>query len=338
MSTILVSGGVGFIGSHTVVSLIESGYDVVIVDDLSNTKIDLLEGIKKITGKNPKFYEGDLKDAPFVSTVFKENKIDAIIHFAASKAVGESVQQPLKYYKNNFLGMIHLLEFASTQDIPFVFSSSCTVYGTPDKLPVTEQTPVKPANSPYGNTKQVGEEIIRDTVNATENFNAILLRYFNPIGAHESSELGELPLGVPNNLVPYLLQVAAGERESLSVFGDDYNTVDGTCVRDYIHVVDLAEAHVIAVGRMLEGKNKSKCEVFNLGTGQGNSVLELIQSFEKVNDVKLNYKIVDRRAGDVEEIYADTTYANDELGWKTKLNLEDMLRSAWNWQKKLSNL
>lgn len=338
MSTILVTGGVGYIGSHTAVALIESGYEVVIVDDLSNTKIELLNGIQKITGKTPKFYQGDLKDATLVTKIFDENSIDAIIHFAASKAVGESVQQPLKYYKNNFLSLVHLLEHSSMGNIPFVFSSSCTVYGTPDKLPVTEQTPIKPAMSPYGNTKQVGEEIILDVIKANQGLKAIALRYFNPIGAHDSAELGELPIGVPNNLVPYLLQVAAGERSELSVFGDDYNTIDGTCVRDYIHVVDLAEAHVIAVARLVENKNKERYEIFNLGTGQGNSVLELINSFEKVNDLKLNYKIVARRGGDVEQIYADTSYANDELGWKSRLDLDDMLRSAWNWQKKLSNI
>ncbi len=338
MQKILVTGGVGYIGSHTSVALIESGYEVVIVDDLSNTKIELLEGVKKITGVSPVFYEGDLKDATLVAKIFAEHKIDAIIHFAANKSVGESVEKPLKYYKNNFLSMVNLLEQAVDGKIPFVFSSSCTVYGNPDKLPVTEQTPVKPAASPYGNTKQVGEEIIVDTVNACKELKAIALRYFNPIGAHESAELGELPLGVPSNLVPYLLQVAAGERESLSVYGSDYNTPDGTCIRDYIHVVDIAEAHVIAVERLLKDKNKDRYEVFNLGTGQGNSVLELINTFEKVNDIKLNYKIVDRRSGDVEQIYADTTYANDELGWKTKLDLADMLRSAWKWQKKLSNL
>jgi UDP-glucose 4-epimerase len=338
MSTILVTGGVGYIGSHTVVALIEAGHDVVIVDDLSNTKIELYEGLKKITGKAPKFYQGDLKDANLVNKIFSENEIAATIHFAANKAVGESVQNPLKYYKNNFLSMINVLECSVERNLPFVFSSSCTVYGNPDNHQVTEQTPVKPAASPYGNTKQVGEEIIFDTVKANPNFKSIALRYFNPIGAHASALIGELPIGVPSNLVPFLLQVAAGERESLSVFGDDYNTVDGTCVRDYIHVVDLAEAHVIAVSRLLENKNLERYEVFNLGTGQGNSVLELIKSFEKVNDIKLNYKIVGRRDGDVEQIFADTTYANDVLGWKTKLNLDDMLRSAWNWQKQLSNL
>ncbi|WP_258104303.1 UDP-glucose 4-epimerase GalE [Marinoscillum sp. MHG1-6] len=338
MKTVLVTGGVGYIGSHTSVALIESGYDIVIVDDLSNTRLDLLEGIKKITGKDPKFYEGDLKDEKLVAKIFNENQIDAIIHFAASKAVGESVTEPLKYYKNNFLSLVNLLEQAVSASIPLVFSSSCTVYGTPDLLPVTEQTPVKPAQSPYGNTKQVGEEIIVDTIAANPNFKAISLRYFNPIGAHESSHIGELPLGVPNNLVPYLLQVAAGERECLSVFGDDYNTPDGTCIRDYIHVVDLAEAHVVAVKRMLDGLSKEPYEVFNLGTGQGNSVLELIKVFEEVNGLKLNYKIVDRRAGDVEQIYADTTFANEELGWKSRFELPDMLRSAWNWQKNLSKL
>ncbi len=338
MSTVLVTGGVGYIGSHTAVELINAGYNIVIVDDLSNTKIDLYEGIKEITGKSPKLYQGDLKDEALVKKIFNENKIDATIHFAASKAVGESVQKPLLYYKNNFLSLVNILEVSVEVDSPVVFSSSCTVYGNPDKLPVTEQTPVKPAASPYGNTKQVGEEIISDTVQANEGLSAIALRYFNPIGAHDSALIGELPLGVPSNLVPFLLQVAAGERESLSVYGDDYNTPDGTCIRDYIHVVDVAKAHVVAVRRLLEQKTKPRYEVFNLGTGQGNSVLELIHSFEKATGVKLNYKIVERRPGDVEQIYADTTFANDELGWKTELGLEEMLHSAWNWQKKLSEI
>lgn len=338
MSKVLVTGGVGYIGSHTAVALIESGFEVVIVDDLSNTQIELLYGIEKITGTSPKFYKGDLKDSKLVDTIFEENKIDAIIHFAANKAVGESVNHPLKYYKNNFVTLIHLLEKATASKIPFVFSSSCTVYGTPDKLPVTEQTPIKAAASPYGNTKQVGEEIIEDTVKSLEGFNAIALRYFNPIGAHDSAEIGELPIGTPSNLVPFLLQVAAGERASLAVYGDDYNTPDGTCIRDYIHVVDLAEAHVIAVSRLINNKNKKSFEVFNLGTGQGSSVLELINSFEKVNEIKLNYRVVARREGDVEQIFADTSFANDELGWKSRFDLDDMLRSAWKWQKKLSNL
>lgn len=338
MSTILVTGGVGYIGSHTVVELINAGYKVVIVDDLSNTKMDLYDGVKRITGVSPKLYKGDLRDANLVEKIFSENTIQATIHFAASKAVGESVQKPLLYYKNNFLSLINVLEASAKQHSPIVFSSSCTVYGNPDKLPVTEQTPIKPAASPYGNTKQVGEEIIRDTVNATEHFSAIALRYFNPIGAHDSAMIGELPLGVPSNLVPFLLQVAAGERESLSVYGNDYNTPDGTCIRDYIHVVDIAKAHVIAVARLLERKTKTRYEVFNLGTGNGNSVLELINAFEKANGIKLNYKIVGRRGGDVEQIYADTTLANNELGWKTELGLEAMLSSAWNWQKGLSNI
>lgn len=338
MSTVLVTGGIGYIGSHTVVELINSGHDVVIVDDLSNTKIDLYEGIKKITKTAPRLYQGDLKDFALVEKVFDENAIDATIHFAANKAVGESVQNPLKYYRNNFLTLINVLEASVSRGLPMVFSSSCTVYGNPDKVQVTEQTPIKPAASPYGNTKQVGEEIIFDTVNSNEKFSAISLRYFNPIGAHDSALIGELPLGVPSNLVPFLLQVAAGERESLAVYGADYNTPDGTCIRDYIHVVDLAKAHVIAVNRFLQLKTKSRFEVFNLGTGTGNSVLELIEAFEKANGIKLNYKVASRRDGDVEQIYADTTFANQELGWKTELGLEEMLRSAWNWQKQLSNI
>lgn len=335
MGKILVTGGVGYIGSHTVVELIEEGFDVVIVDDLSNTQIDLLEGVKRITGKTPTFYQADLKDEAKVKQIFFENDIKAVIHFAAHKAVGESVEKPVKYYKNNFLSMCNLLEECTQRNSPMVFSSSCTVYGNPDKLPVTEQTPIKPAVSPYGNTKQVGEEILKDTVYAHKGFKAISLRYFNPIGAHSSSLIGELPIGVPGNLVPYLLQVAAGIRESLAVFGNDYNTPDGTCIRDYIHVVDIAKAHIVAVRRLLDGKSLADYEVFNLGTGKGNSVLELITTFEKVTGIKVNYKIVGRRPGDVEKIYADTIYANEVLGWKTELNLEDMLLSAWNWQKTL---
>ncbi len=336
MGKILVTGGVGYIGSHTVVELIEEGFEVVIVDDLSNTQISLLEGVKRITGKTPTFYQADLKDEVKVKQIFFENDIKAVVHFAAHKAVGESVEKPVKYYKNNFLSMCNLLEECTHRNIPMVFSSSCTVYGNPDKLPVTEQTPIKPAVSPYGNTKQVGEEILKDAVFANKGFKAISLRYFNPIGAHSSSQIGELPIGVPGNLVPFLLQVAAGMRESLAVFGNDYNTPDGTCIRDYIHVVDIAKAHIVAVKRLLDGKSLADYEVFNLGTGKGNSVLELITTFEKVTGIKVNYKIVGRRAGDVEKIYADTAYANEVLGWKTELNLEDMLLSAWNWQKTLS--
>lgn len=336
MGKILVTGGVGYIGSHTVVELIAEGFEVVIVDDLSNTQIALLEGIRKISGADPKFYQYDLKDEKKVKQIFSENEISAIIHFAAHKAVGESVEQPIRYYKNNFLSMFNLLEEATSRNIPMVFSSSCTVYGNPDNLPVTEDTPVKPAVSPYGNTKQVGEEILRDTVHAYPNFKAISLRYFNPIGAHESALIGELPLGVPGNLVPFLLQVAAGIRPSLAVFGNDYDTPDGTCIRDYIHVVDVAKAHIVAVRRLLENKSLGNYEVFNLGTGTGSSVLELINTFERVTGLKLNYKIVGRRPGDVEKIYADTTYANEVLGWKTQLDLSDMLRSAWKWQQTLA--
>lgn len=337
MRKVLVTGGAGFIGSHTVVELVNAGFETIIVDDLSNTEIELLEGIRKITGASPKFYQYDLKDETKVREIFSNNQIDAVIHFAAHKAVGESVENPVKYYKNNFLSMCNLLEECTSRSIPMVFSSSCTVYGNPDSLPVTEETPVKPAISPYGNTKQVGEEILRDTVHASPGFRAISLRYFNPIGAHESALIGELPIGVPGNLVPYLLQVVAGKREMLSVFGDDYDTPDGTCIRDYIHVVDLAKAHTIAVKRLLENKTVTNYEVFNLGTGQGSSVLDLINTFEKVNRLKVNYKIVGRRPGDVEKIYADTSHANKVLGWKTELDLGDMLKSAWKWQQHLDS-
>jgi len=335
VSKILVTGGTGYIGSHTVVELQNEGFEVVIVDDLSNSQLEVLVGIEKITGKRPAFYQFDLCDEQKVAEFFEQNQdISSIIHFAASKAVGESVEKPLLYYRNNLFSLVFLLEVMKRLKISsIVFSSSCTVYGQPDQLPVTEKTPFKPAESPYGNTKQICEEILRDTCKANSEINAISLRYFNPVGAHESALIGELPRGVPNNLVPFITQTAAGIRKQLMVFGHDYNTPDGSAVRDYIHVVDLAVAHVIAVKRLLEKKNKSNFEFFNLGTGKGMTVLELIRAFEEVNQLKLNYKIVDRRPGDVEKIYADTSLANRELGWTAKRSAEDMMRSAWKWQQ-----
>lgn len=339
MSKVLVTGGTGFIGSHTCVELIQNGYEVVIVDDLSNSKFEIINRIEKISGKRPVFYQHDLSDEAQVKELFaKEKGIDSIIHFAASKAVGESVQLPLKYYRNNVGSLLYLLEAMKENNIPvIVFSSSCTVYGQPDILPVTERTPFKPAESPYGNTKQICEEILRDTCQAEANIRAISLRYFNPVGAHESTLIGELPQGVPNNLIPFITQAALGMRKELLVFGDDYDTIDGSAVRDYIHVVDLAKAHVIALNRMLHAKSKSKYEFFNLGTGKGLSVLEIINAFERVNKVQLNYRIVERRPGDIEKIYADTSYANDELGWKAELGIEPMMESAWKWQLHLKN-
>lgn len=339
MDKILVTGGLGFIGSHTVVELQNEGYEVVIIDNLSNSSLDALEGITSITGKKPFFEKLDLKDKEHVEGFFKKhNDIKGIIHFAASKAVGESVQEPLLYYENNIATLVYILkELKKLPSANFIFSSSCTVYGQADELPITENAPVKPAESPYGNTKQIGEEIIKDTCKIAPNIKAIALRYFNPIGAHESTKIGELPIGVPQNLVPFITQTAIGIREQLSVFGDDYPTPDGTCIRDYIHVVDLAKAHVIALKRLLKNKNKSNYEIFNLGTGKGSSVLEVIQSFEKVSGKKLNYKIVDRREGDVISAYADTKKANDELGWKSQLTLDDAMRSAWKWEQVVRN-
>jgi len=314
MNKILVTGGTGYIGSHTAVELINEGFEVVIVDNLSNSKMEALDGIEKITGVRPAFERIDLRSKRETGKVIKKYDIDAIIHFAAYKAVGESVMQPLRYYRNNLLSLINLLELMRQYAIPnMVFSSSCTVYGQPEKLPVTEDAPVQAATSPYGNTKQISEEIIRDTVAVTDHIKTIALRYFNPIGAHPSALIGELPVGVPGNLVPFITQTAIGIREQLSVFGNDYNTPDGSCIRDYIHVVDLAKAHVTAVRRLLENRNRAKFEMFNLGTGRGVSVLELVQTFEKVTGVKLNYKIVGRRPGDIEQVWADTTYANEEL-------------------------
>lgn len=331
---VLVTGGTGFIGSHTVVELINNGFEPVIVDNLSNSKKEVLEGIKAITGRDVPFHQLDLSIEADVKTLFsKESGIGSIIHFAASKAVGESVEKPLLYYKNNVLSLVYLLEAMKANNVPnIVFSSSCTVYGQPDKLPVTESTPFKPAESPYGNTKQVCEEVLRDTCHIEKGIHAIALRYFNPVGAHDTALIGELPRGVPANLVPFITQTGVSLREQLLVFGDDYDTSDGSAVRDYIHVVDLAQAHVVALERMLAGKQKKNYEFFNLGTGTGLSVLEVIKAFEQVNNVKLNYKIVDRRPGDVEKIYADTSFANDELGWKATRGIEEMMASAWKWQ------
>ncbi|MBN2635166.1 MAG: UDP-glucose 4-epimerase GalE [Prolixibacteraceae bacterium] len=337
---ILVTGGTGYIGSHTVVELQETGFEVVVVDNLSNSSIEVLENIEKITGKKPSFENFDLAEKEKTDDYFKRNSdINAIIHFAASKAVGESVEKPLLYYRNNLVSLINLLDCQIKYNIPFiVFSSSCTVYGQPDKLPVTENTPRKEAESPYGNTKRVNEDILSDSIKANPKLKGIALRYFNPIGAHPSALIGELPLGVPQNLVPFITQTAAGLRNELKVFGDDYATPDGSAIRDYINVVDLAKAHVIAINRLLNGKNKSNYEIFNLGTGKGVSVLEMVQGFEKATGVKLNYKIVDRRAGDIEKIWADTNYANDELGWKAEKGLEETLLSAWNWEKNIRGI
>ncbi len=332
---ILVTGGLGFIGSHTVVELQNEGFEVVVVDNLSNSSKDVLQGIEAITGKQPIFEEFDLRDKKKVQDFFKKYEdIAGVIHFAASKAVGESVENPLLYYENNIGVLTYILqELEKKGGASFIFSSSCTVYGQADSLPITESAPVKPAESPYGNTKQVGEEIIRDTCRINPDLKAIALRYFNPIGAHPSAKIGELPLGVPQNLVPFVTQTAIGLRDQLLVFGNDYPTEDGTGIRDYIHVVDLAQAHVKALQRLLKDKNESNYEVFNLGTGKGSSVLEVIHSFERVSGEKLNYKIVDRRPGDVVAAYADTQKANDVLGWKAKSTLDEALKSAWEWEK-----
>ncbi len=333
---ILVAGGTGYIGSHTTVELQKAGYDVVIIDDLSNSSIEVLDGIEKITGIRPIFFRLDLKDIEATREVLKKHSdIKGVVLFAASKAVGESVKMPLKYYRNNITILINILELMSEFDIKgIVFSSSCTVYGQPDSqfLPVTEDAPIKPALSPYGNTKQINEEIIQDTIHAGAPFKSVILRYFNPIGAHPSSEIGELPNGVPQNLIPYLTQTAIGIRKELSVFGDDYNTPDGSCIRDYINVVDLAKAHVVALDRMLQNKSEENVEIFNLGTGKGVSVLELIHTFEKATNVKITYKIVERREGDIEKVWANPSKANRILGWKAEESLEDTLESAWNWQ------
>lgn len=334
---ILVTGGTGYIGSHTVVELQNVGYDVVVIDNLSNSREDVLDGIARITGIRPKFYCFDLCNYSDLARFFSENTdISAVIHFAASKAVGESVADSLKYYRNNLFSLVNLLELMKQYQVPnFVFSSSCTVYGQPDELPVTENAPIKPANSPYGNTKQIAEEIIADSIVSYNSLKAIALRYFNPVGAHPSANIGELPNGVPSNLIPFITQTAIGKRQILRVFGNDYNTPDGSCIRDFINVVDLAKAHVIAISRLIENKNKQPLEMFNLGTGTGVSVLELINTFEQATGVKVPYEIVARRAGDVEQVWANNNFATKELGWTAKETLADTLRSAWNWELRI---
>lgn len=334
---ILVTGGLGFIGSHTTVELQQAGYEVVIIDNLSNSNIEVLDGIEKITGIRPVFVEGDCTNIDTLHELFKANPgINGIINFAASKAVGESIHKPILYYRNNLNILINLLDLMPVYGVKgFVFSSSCTVYGEPDKNPITEDAPTKKATSPYGATKQMSEDIITDVVKSGAPIKAILLRYFNPIGAHPSAEIGELPNGVPQNLVPYLTQTAIGVRKELSIFGDDYDTPDGSCIRDFINVVDLAKAHVVALARMLEDKSDEQLEVFNIGTGEGLSVLQLLHAFEKATGVKVPHKIVGRREGDIVKIWADPKKANEVLGWKAQESIEDTMLSAWNWQKKL---
>ena len=333
---IVVTGGLGFIGSHTVVELQNDGFEVVIVDNLSNSSEDVLKGIVAISGKQPIFEKLDLREKNAVQDFFKKHTdISGIIHFAASKAVGESVENPLLYYENNINALVYILQQLQQKDRSnFIFSSSCTVYGQAEKMPITENASIQAAISPYGNTKQIGEEIIQDVAKVS-NINAILLRYFNPIGAHPSAEIGELPIGVPQNLVPFITQTGIGLRKELSVFGSDYPTSDGTCIRDYIHVVDLAKAHVVALKRLIDSKNETKVETFNIGTGTGSTVLEVIKSFEKVSGQKLAYKVVDRREGDVVEAFADTEKANSVLGWKAESTLDEAVKSAWEWEKKI---
>lgn len=337
---ILVTGGTGYIGSHTVVELQNAGFQVLIADNLSNSRIEVLDAIAKITGIKPDFEKIDLSNAKETEVLFdKHTDIEAIIHFAAYKAVGESVQKPLEYYHNNINSLINILNNMRRKAVRnMVFSSSCTVYGQPDKLPVTEQTPRKPAESPYGNTKAICEDIIRDFCKVNPETNSIALRYFNPIGAHPSALIGEEPIGVPGNLVPFITQTAAGIRKELSIFGDDYNTPDGTAIRDYINVVDLSEAHLVAINRLIQNKQKNNLEFFNIGTGDGYSVMQLVKTFIEVNKVNLPYKITDRRPGDIEKIWADTSLANNELGWKAKKSLEETLKSAWNWEKNIRNI
>lgn len=331
---ILVTGGLGYIGSHVVVELQEQGYDVVIIDNLSNTSIEVLEQIESITGLKPYYENIDVRDKQGLSSFFEtHDDINGIIHFAASKAVGESVQNPLLYYENNINALVYLLQNIQYKSMSLIFSSSCTVYGQADTLPVSENAPIKPAESPYGNTKQIGEEIITDTCKVNTNLKAIALRYFNPIGAHKSAKIGELPLGIPQNLVPYITQTAIGLREQLSVYGDDYPTRDGTAIRDYIHVVDLAKAHVKALSRLLNNEASENFEVFNVGTGTGTTVLEVIHTFEEATDVKLNYKIVDRRAGDVVAAFAQTDRVKTVLGWQPIYTLAEALKSSWEWEK-----
>ncbi len=334
---IMVTGGTGYIGSHTAVELISDGFDVVIIDNLSNSDISVLEGIRAITGITPEFLKTDICDMRKLEQAFTSGgPIDAIIHFAAHKAVGESVSKPLEYYRNNLISLMNLLTMMDRHNTPvMVFSSSCTVYGQPERLPVTEESPVQEAASPYGYTKQAGEIIIRDTMAARPHQKAISLRYFNPIGAHPSALIGELPRGIPDNLVPFITQTAIGIRDELKVFGTDYNTPDGSCIRDYLHVVDLARAHVTALRRMLDGRNRSNYEVFNLGMGRGVSVLEAIAAFERATGIRLKYSVTGRRAGDIEKIWADPTLANRELGWKTELSIEEAMESAWRWEQRV---
>lgn len=338
MARILVTGGTGYIGSHTVVELINSGFDVVIVDNLSNSTVDVLGGIEQITGVRPEFENIDCMDYINMDRIFEKYAgIEAVIHFAASKAVGESVEKPLLYYRNNICSLLVVLEVMKSHQVNnIVFSSSCTVYGQPAVLPVDESAPIQPALSPYGNTKQINEEIIRDVAYADRSLHAVLLRYFNPIGAHPSALIGELPNGIPQNLLPYVTQTAAGLRAQLKVFGNDYNTPDGSCIRDYIHVVDLAKAHVLAVKRMLEQKATDNVEIFNLGTGRGLSVLELVETFKKVTGVDVPYEIVARREGDIEQVWANPKKANEVLGWKAESTVEETLLSAWKWQQHLA--
>lgn len=334
---ILVTGGTGYIGSHTVVELQQAGYEVVIVDNLSNSNVDVLDGIERISGIRPHFVEADCTDMAAMKNLFDTyNGIAGIINFAASKAVGESIEKPILYYRNNLNTLMNLLDLMAEYNVKgIVFSSSCTVYGEPDENPVTESAPIKTATSPYGNTKQICEEIIHDVIHSGAPFKSVILRYFNPVGAHPSAEIGELPNGVPQNLIPYLTQTAIGIRKELSVFGDDYDTPDGSCIRDFINVVDLAKAHVIAVERMLQNKSDANVETFNLGTGVGLSVKELISAFERATGVKVPHKIVGRRAGDIEKVWADPAYANNVLGWKAESTIEDTMRSAWAWQCRL---
>jgi len=339
MGKVLVTGGLGYIGSHTVVELINNGQEVVIVDNLSNSEANVLDGIEEITGVRPPFEEIDICNKLELTNCFtKHSGITSVIHFAAYKAVGESVEDSLAYYNNNVYGLISLLQCMRNAHVKnIVFSSSCTVYGQPDVLPVTEEAPRKVAESPYGNTKQMCEDIIQDAIISYKDITSILLRYFNPIGAHPTAKIGELPKGVPNNLIPFVTQTAIGIRKELSVFGNDYNTPDGSAVRDYIYVVDLAKAHVTAVNRIENGQNKKECEIFNLGTGTGLSVLEIVEAFKKSTGVDLPYKIVPRRAGDIEKVWADTKFANKELNWSANTPLEEVLLSAWNWEKKIRN-
>lgn len=338
MTKILVTGGTGYIGSHTTVELQQAGYEVIIIDNLTNSNINVLDGIEHITGIRPEFIQGDVTDINTLKKLFEEHPgIKGIINFAASKAVGESVEKPLLYYRNNLVSLLNLLECMPKYGVEgIVFSSSCTVYGEPDVNPIDESAPIKPATSPYGNTKQISEEIITDVIRSGAPIKSILLRYFNPVGAHPTAEIGELPLGVPQNLIPYLTQTAAGIRKQLTVFGNDYNTPDGSCIRDFIDVVDLAKAHVIAMKRMLDNKDTDSVEIFNLGTGRGLSVLELIESFERATGVKVPHVIGPRREGDIEKIWAEPRKANEVLGWKADTPIDDTMRNAWRWQCKIS--